>query len=360
MPQYDVIIVGAGVAGLTAASSLARHGVSVLIVDSEAKGGFKTGECLMADALPVMEKLGLKQPFLNADHRSLQSYRVSWGQQNSYERHLLTHPMGAGWIVNREVFDDMLLNHCQLHNAEIRWQSALHQVERSASGEWLLHFKEGKDVLSAKFIIDASGRARAFTRRINVPKTQIDKLVASCCHVQTDCELSANQATIASDKHGWWYYAKYTKTHGNLCYFSDADLPRPSSPQHLLDSAMQQPSLARLLSDSVPVSTTFKRYAAYSSALQDCIGEDWLAIGDAAVSFDPLSSYGMTSALSSAFYASKAILRYFNHTPQFLQTYQQLIQQNFLSYLDKHNQEYEKVRAENSEFWMRRQSNQAA
>jgi flavin-dependent dehydrogenase len=355
MALYDVIIIGAGVAGMSAASALANRGLRVAIIDSATADAVKTGECLMADALPIMARLGLSEDFLGAKHRSLQSYRVAWGQQNTYERHLLTSPTGAGWIVNRQHFDAMLLAHCQQQQVQMYWQCALKTVVKDTSGDWQLYIKGAEpQSLSARFVIDASGRARAFTRRLGIAKQQVDQLVASCCHIHSNCELSAAQATIISDKQGWWYYAKYSNTQASLCYFSDADLPLPNSSVALLSAANNQPLLVELLADAKPITSTFKRCAAYSSALQYCVGDDWLAIGDAALSFDPLSSYGMTSALSSAFYASQALLRYFNNEPQYLYIYQQLMQQNFLSYLNKRHQEYEKVDNPNSLFWQRR------
>ncbi|WDE02169.1 NAD(P)/FAD-dependent oxidoreductase [Thalassomonas actiniarum] len=356
MPLYDAIIVGAGVAGMAAASALAKQGLRIAIIDRGAPDVLKPGECLMADALKIMKRLGLSEDFIAANHRSLQAYHVNWGQQSSYQRHLLTSPAGAGWIVNRQHFDGMLLKHCQQQQVEMFWQNSLQAIARDASGYWQLQLKHPEKLcLSARFVLDASGRARAFTRHLGINSQRLDKMVATSCHIHSVSELSAATATIASDYQGWWYYAKYSDTRGCLCYFSDGDLPLPDGPKTLLAQANKQSLLAPLLADARPMTSTFKRSAAYSSALQNCIGENWLALGDAAASFDPLSSYGMTSALSGAFYASQALKRYFNNQPQYLQTYQQLMQKNFLAYLDKRYQQYEQVAGYNSLFWQRRQ-----
>ncbi|MBL4673819.1 MAG: hypothetical protein JKX81_16285 [Arenicella sp.] len=47
--------------------------------------------------------------------------------------------------------------------------------------------------------------------------------------------------------------------------------------------------------------------AANSSFSKQCAGDDWLAIGDAALAFDPLSSQGMFNALTTALLAKSAI-----------------------------------------------------
>jgi flavin-dependent dehydrogenase len=355
MVLYDVVIVGAGVAGLSAAAALAKHGLNIAVIDKGHANVIKTGECLMADALPIMTRLGLSAEFLKANHQSLQSYQVTWGEQAMFERHLLTSPTGAGWIVNRQKFDAMLIAHCAKSKVTLHWQSQLDDIERVNNGLWKLGIKgaENKSI-TAKFVIDASGRSRALTRRLGINKQHLDKMVASCCHINNDYNLSSASATIASDQNGWWYYAKFSSKQGSLCYFTDSDLPLPSHDKSLLANAVENTALAPLLVDATPVSGTFQRCSANSSALQHCVGDGWLALGDAANSFDPLSSYGMTSALSSAFYASQALLRYFSGQHQYLQTYQQLIQQNFINFLAKRSQEYQKVNSVNSVFWQRR------
>ncbi|QDO84074.1 FAD-dependent oxidoreductase [Shewanella psychropiezotolerans] len=82
MQHYDVVIVGAGVAGMAISAVLARQGLSVVLVDRGQAEGISTGECLMADALPIMARLGLDTDFIAANHIALQSYRVSWGNSN--------------------------------------------------------------------------------------------------------------------------------------------------------------------------------------------------------------------------------------------------------------------------------------
>jgi flavin-dependent dehydrogenase len=355
--QYDVVIIGAGVAGMAAASVLSRKGLTVALVDRGQAEGTKTGECLMADALPIMARLGLDRDFLAAEHTSLQSYRVTWGQSKPYERHLLTHPSGAGWIVNRSNFDTILLDRCYDHKVRVYWQCTLASVQPQLNGAWQLSFTNVDMAdIEAKFVIDASGRARAFTKQLGIKSQQLDKMVASCCHIENTNQDFSGIAHIASDVNGWWYYAKYSNSRGSLCYFSDSDLGLPTTPEALLKQAQKQAPLTAFVTQSKPVLNTFKRCPAYTSALQQCIGDNWLAIGDAAASFDPLSSYGMTSALSGAFYASQAVLRYFKGDLDYLQVYQALIQRNYLRYLVNREQEYSKVPADQSLFWQRRHS----
>ncbi len=351
MTHYDVIIIGAGVAGLSAATALSKRGLRVAIIDKGTPDVLKTGECLMADALPILTRLGFLDAFLVAKHESLQAYQIHWGQDEPYERHLMSSSTGTGWILNRQCFDDMLIKQCEQERVDIYWEYSLQDVEKKET--WNILTKGNKELnLTASFIIDASGRARAFTRKIGVTKHQTDKLLATCCHIES--QQSSGIATIVSDDDGWWYHAKYSNTHASLAYFTDADLPQIADTEILRKKAMRHKSLNPFVKDSHFVSSTFKRHAAYSSAIKNCVGDAWLAMGDAAVSYDPLSSFGITSALSSAFYGSQAIMRYFDKQPEFLMTYEQMLQQHYLTYLNKRTQEYAKVDNSESDFWKRR------
>jgi len=203
------------------------------------------------------------------------------------------------------------------------------------------------------FRSDASARTRAVTRRLGIKKQQVDQLVACYCPIDCLANTTPAQVHIISDKQGWWYYGQFSAKAASLIYFTDADTDKPATAAALLERARQHQQLAPIIKQACVQTSNFQYCTAYSSALQHCVGERWLAVGDAAASFDPLSSFGITSALSGAFYASQALRYYFHGQPKYLMTYQQLIQKNFIQYLSLRQQEYSKVQGD-SAFWQRR------
>ncbi len=67
--QYDVAIIGAGVAGACAAIELSRYGVAVLLLEKEKEPHPKVcGEFISGECLPVLEKLGVDFDALGAAH----------------------------------------------------------------------------------------------------------------------------------------------------------------------------------------------------------------------------------------------------------------------------------------------------
>ena len=363
--EYDVAITGAGVAGITSALLLAEYGLRVVIIERQIKDNSKIGECLQASAIEVLKKIGLASTFYEDGHLSLQGYRVAWDESSTYERSLLASTTGTGWIVNREKFDTMLINAAKKAGVKFYWQSTIDNLndlkvqQTSQTKYWSLQIKTQKTTVATQvqFLLDASGRSRVIARHMGAKKRKADSLVACFCRLDHQAFKTppTQQALIESSENGWWSSVAYTNKYASLCYFTDADLGIPKSARQLFELSQCQPELKKWLKGyKIAKNDDFTLTAAYSSCLDQCVGQNWLAVGDAACSYDPLSSYGMTSALGGAFYASKALLNAFYQESKYLFVYQQLMQQKFLDFLAMKNNEYQKVRQFDSVFWKRR------
>ncbi|AOT08138.1 NAD(P)/FAD-dependent oxidoreductase [Pseudoalteromonas luteoviolacea] len=358
--HYNVAIIGAGVAGLTAALVLAKQGLKVVVFDSQGPEKRSFGECVHGNIAPILAKLDLLEQFEQAGHFALQGYQIEWDGAGEYERHLLASPHGTGWILNRSEFDKTLLLQAQQAGVEVFWHARLHDLKWQGK-KWDLVIKHNDgthSTVTADFAVDASGRARVLTRKLGVSEKKADTLIACCSYLahKTPHSMFAKKAIIQSDPHGWWYLVPFSSTQSSLCYFTDTDLATPKSPNVLLEMAKEHTALAQYLMTCEPDKTTpFKIVPAYSSSIDRYFGKRWLALGDAACSYDPLSSYGVTSALGSAFYGASAMLKYFNGEPEYLGVYEQLMQARFLDFLTRKNTEYSKVSHYQSAFWQRRQ-----
>lgn len=96
---------------------------------------------------------------------------------------------------------------------------------------------------------------------------------------------------------------------------------------------------------------------ANSSRLTAVTGDRWLAVGDAAVAYDPLSSYGIGSAVVAGYYAACAIADFFQGSPDALSTYATIINRAYADYLLLQHQQYlSERRWPESPFWRRRRA----
>jgi flavin-dependent dehydrogenase len=93
-----------------------------------------------------------------------------------------------------------------------------------------------------------------------------------------------------------------------------------------------------------------------SQRLDVAAGADWIAAGDAASRFDPLSSQGITKALRSGVFASYAVADLLTRgDSRGIRRYQRFIRSEFDSYLRTRAQVYaQEQRWPQSEFWSSR------
>ena len=96
---------------------------------------------------------------------------------------------------------------------------------------------------------------------------------------------------------------------------------------------------------------------ANSSRLDRSANGNWLAIGDAAMAFDPLSGQGVYKALQSALRAAEAIDQHLAGNTSALPNYSVAVDQDFDRYLSTRRMFYSREqRWPRSTFWKRRAS----
>jgi len=84
-------------------------------------------------------------------------------------------------------------------------------------------------------------------------------------------------------------------------------------------------------------------------------GVNWIAIGDAALAFDPLSGQGIFKSIETATRSSAAIARYFDGESGALVEYESRVNEIYQSYLSLRSKFYSSVRRwPESRFWQRR------
>src|SRR6476659_2000226 len=123
-PQYDVIIIGAGPAGSTAAALLAEKGRRVLVLEKEKFPRYHIGESLTPYCWFTLDRLGLVEEMTRIAY--VRKYSVQFvtqdGRQSApfYFFQHYDHPSSTTWQVERADFDLMLLNNARAKGAEVR------------------------------------------------------------------------------------------------------------------------------------------------------------------------------------------------------------------------------------------------
>jgi flavin-dependent dehydrogenase len=245
------------------------------------------------------------------------------------------------------------------------WGTKLHQSSYE-DAQWNVVAKsdDGKTQnINAKFVIDATGRQSHFARSLNVKRQHFDKLIA--CWATMDNHTENTMSTISASENGWWYSAVVPDNKRILAFQTDSDLIDKNELKTLesfLNLSEGNQEITQLLENNKSELKFHGTVAANSTRLEQVAGTQWAALGDAAISFDPLSSQGMFNAMASAMQMKDLIAKLdFIHTSdtekehQFQKIYTQQIDDIWNHYLQHKKLFYgAETRWKESEYWKRR------
>ena len=289
MVIWSVLIVGSGPAGAYLAKLLADNGIDVLLLDRpKRKDPFL--ETLSSQARPLFDA-----PITIG---ACTSNRSRWGSDEIVERAGIVRPWGHDWFLDRPSFDSQLCADAVAAGAVCLQLGAV-SVKRE-EGAWVVGLSDGRRVKS-RFLVDASGRRSVIATRLGSSRVRLDALVGIPMSLATGDAAFGNSTLVASTSDGWWYAGPDAS--GGVCavYFTDADLPAFKTLRgngHLRQLLIQSELFK--CADAIPCG---RPCIAFSEILRPCAGDGWLAVGDAAASFDPLASQGIYHALLTATYA---------------------------------------------------------
>lgn len=365
--ELDVLVVGAGPAGAAVAAQLAGH-CRVALIGRAVQAGRAIGETLPAAARVILSDLGVGDAFAAQGHRPAWSRRSLWGSSEVIFQDALFDPQGAGWHLDRARFDAMLLEAARSRGVPCLVPATLRSLQRQPPGapmRWrcLIDRAQGDPAhgpleLSCRIVVDATGRAARVARQAGAQVRRDGRLVCFHAWVEPPSHGHAGTTMIESDAEGWWYSADLPDGSCVIAWQTDIDLPearRLRSTADLLEMA-QHTALVGARSRGSRVLEPLRVAAAHEQWLDAASGPDWLAVGDAGLSFDPLASQGLLNSLVTGSEAATAVRRSLAGDADALPPWNAWIGTIRAAYRTHHRHYYAlEQRWANETFWARRQ-----
>ncbi|WP_366554282.1 glycine oxidase maturase GoxB [Aquibaculum sediminis] len=363
--RHPVAVIGGGIAGAATCVSLARQGCSPLWLALPAEEEAQAfGESLGPGATPILKALGLEDLLATGAHRSANASFSAWGSDRLTARHAAFQAGLSGYVLDRPRFEADLL--ARAAAVAERLPHRLGSAQREGQ-VWRLRLSSGASC-TASAVVDASGRAAVFARQHSRLLRQ-DRLIAAAALLrQRDLSVEPTRATlIEALPDGWLYAALLPDEALSLAYFTDPDLmPAGISrdPRVLATVLEQSRHIARWIADAGFVLERPPRlYSAGTTRLAGPIGYDsglppWMAVGDAAAAFDPLSSHGMTTALWGGWKAGETVAAALTGDRSKLERYAAALTEGIADFDRQQARFYAaETRFPDSRFWAARKSN---
>lgn len=329
-----------------------------MVIERSDYRSLRVGEHIPPSAKGVLASLGIADVLASPQHASCPGIRSVWGGDKPVDRDYLLNPYGEGLNVSRPDFDMSLMSTAEQLGAEIMTGARPGDLRRTA-GSWRLSVEQAKvpRQIHAKILIDATGRNAAIAKQLGAAPVVYDHLIGIVGRVSGATGGNALVLVEALEQ-GWWYSAGLSDESIVATFLTDADLIETSNHarariwrEHLAAACMTSRRLAALdRPDQLHVRT------ARTQRLNKAAGDGWLAVGDAAMSFDPLSSEGISKGLEWGKRAAAVVAALCQGDHSATQAYQTDIDTAFAEYLEIRQRYYaSEQRWSEAPFWRRRQ-----
>ena len=362
MEKPQILIVGMGPAGLAASIFLRQLGFNVLAIDRSPHPKLKIGESLPPNAQSLLEQLGVWDAFCKANHLKCYSNKSAWGTDQLQFHDFIQQAPGYGWHIDRLAFEQMLIQRAQQLAVKMYWSTSVDQAQW-VDDQWKVVLSSNNQISEHQFsfLIDASGRNNWLARQLGFERLYEDRQLALVAFLQSENrELEDHSSLLETHPDGWWYSAKIPDQKLATTFFCQPSPQQkstwtdPNGWWTLIQTSSQ--TFRRLKSADFKLLDSPRFVSADSGIVEKLYGHGWMAIGDAAMTYDPIASHGLMMAMLSGRDAAKAIEDYFTGKPQAFAIYQDRLFSAYQHYQQerKHFYHVEK-RFPTSAYWKARQ-----
>ncbi len=317
-PDPDVIVIGGGPAGSTAATMLARQGFSVTLLERDRFPREHIGESLLPASMPILKELGVLEAVEGAGFLKKWGATMVWGANRepwSWQFRETNHQYPHAYQVSRPEFDHLLLRNSAAAGVDVREGCRVLEVLFEGDRATGVRFTDqggAEQALRAKHLVDASGQAGLIGRALRLRENDEHfRNLAVYGYFEGAGRLPEPNETnifIESFEHGWfWNIPLHTgqmsvgavvdSAYGQAAIASEGI--EPFFRRQIAAAGATSSMLAEAKLVSGP--TVLRDWSYVSSSV---VGAGWVLAGDAACFIDPLFSTGVHLALSSGIMAA--------------------------------------------------------
>ena len=316
----DVVVIGGGPGGSTAAALMAQRGLRVVLLEKDRHPRFHIGESLLPANLPLLEKLGVADAVRAIGMEKWGAEFVSpWHAEKTQTFQFAEawdKSMPMAYQVRRSEFDSILIRNAAAKGAQVIEGCKVSDVQFLPEGGAVVAAEREDGVQaawSARWVIDASGRdtflASRFKTKHPNPKHCSAAIFAHYIGARRLDGKAQGNITIFWLEHGWFWFIPLADGATSVgCvvwpyYLKTRDKPLE---QFFDDTIAMAPALAARLAGATRVSEV-QATGNFSYSCEHTHGPGYLLIGDAYAFIDPVFSSGVMLAMQGGCLAADTV-----------------------------------------------------
>ena len=311
--ECEVLVMGGGPAGSTAATLLSRLGRKVILLEKAHHPRFHIGESLLPMNLPLFERLGVLEkvramgvfkPGADFEADNERGYNTF-----EFKRAIGKSPPHA-YQVWRQDFDKMLFDHARTNGADAREGHEVVAVEQVDSRRSVVEVRvEGGQSyrITAQYVMDATGRDTFLSSKKRLRRKNDEHQSAAIFGHFRGAEFrpgeDAGNISIYRFEHGWMWMIPLpdgVMSIGAVCRPTYLKQRKGKPLDFLLDTLRNNEGVRKRIEHAELIGGEVRVTGNYSYDSTRMGGPGWVMIGDAFAFLDPVFSSGVYLAMSGA------------------------------------------------------------
>ncbi len=324
--QTDVLVIGAGPSGTSAAALMRQAGFKVAIVEKEKFPRFVIGESLLPRCMDLLQEAGLLEAINKQAY--IKKHGAVFLRGSDVRQFNFAEQFTKGWPytyqVPRDHFDHTLAREAQSFGVDILWQHRVTDVDFSgkAPAATVVDQNETTSVIESRFILDASGYGRVLPRLLNLNQpSELPLRESLFTHVTGDRRpQGVDEGMIwicMLPENGWLWIIPFANGKTSVGVVAKPEFidRLPGSDDEKLRAAFALEKNGRERLAKTEFCFPAQRIKGYSISVSKLFGDHYALLGNATEFLDPVFSSGVTLALESANREAKTLIRQLRSEP---------------------------------------------
>ena len=316
--DVDVLIIGAGPAGSTAAALLHHEGFRLLVVEKQRFPRFVIGESLLPHCMDLLQEADLLQCVER--HHFIHKNGAVFKRGDVTCNFDFSAQFTAGWKhtfqVPRADFDKILADTVAARGVEILYEHSVAAVNFEPSHATVTLQQPGVSprTVTAAFVLDCSGYGRVLPRLLNLEMpSRFPAREALFTHVTGDRRPEGREEgkiwVCIHPQGAWLWIIPFSNGRTSVGAVATPDFfaAYPEAPEERLRAILRDDPNAGPRLAGTKFAFPPQRIAGYACAVKQLYGPGFALVGNATEFLDPIFSSGVTLALASANRAARVL-----------------------------------------------------